>query len=41
MKVCKHLTNFKRTYYDGINRNLKKKHFYRVLTNGDWRNYRT
>ena len=28
-------TNSKRTYYDGINRYLKKKHFYRVLTNGE------
>ena len=28
-------TNFKRTYDDGINRYLKKEHFYRVLTNGE------
>ena len=28
-------TNSKRTYDDGINRYLKKEHFYRVLTNGE------
>ena len=27
--------NSKRTYDDGINRYLKKEHFYRVLTNGE------
>jgi len=28
-------TNSKRTYDDGINRYLRKEHFYRVLTNGE------
>ena len=28
-------TNSKRKYDDGINRYLKKEHFYRVLTNGE------